>query len=68
MPPTKDEDLYERIIDAHVTGRFGSVLNQVDLMREFAVSRNVVERTLARLADEGLVERSAGQGWTFIRP
>ncbi len=37
-------------------------------MREFAVSRNVVERTLARLADEGLVERSAGQGWTFIRP
>lgn len=66
VPPTKEEALYARIIDAHVSGRLGAVMNQVDLMREFGVSRNVVERTLARLADEGLMERSAGQGWTFL--
>ena len=66
VPPTKEEALYDRIIDAHVSGRLGTVVNQVNLIREFDVSRNVVERTLARLADEGLMERSAGQGWAFL--
>ena len=66
VPPTKEDALYDRIIDAHVSARLGAVVNQVDLMREFDVSRNVVERTLARMADEGLMERSAGQGWTFL--
>ncbi len=66
VPPTKDEELYERVIDAHVSGRIGAVVNQVDLMRQFRAGRNVVERTLARLADEQLIERGAGQGWSFL--
>ncbi len=66
VPPTKDEALYERIIDAHVSGRIGAVVNQIDLMRQFQVGRNVVERTLARMADERLIERGAGQGWAFM--
>ena len=66
VPPTKDEQLYERVIDAHVSGRVGAVVNQIDLMRQFGVGRNVVERTLARMADERLIERGAGQGWIFL--
>ncbi len=66
VPQTRDEELYERVIDAHLSGRIGAVVNQIDLMREFDVGRNVVERTLARLSDERLIERGAGQGWTFL--
>ena len=49
-----------------MAGRIGAVVNQVDLMRQFGAGRIVVERTLARMADEHLIERGAGQGWTFL--
>ncbi len=65
-PPTAEEDLYLKIIESRLEGSTADPLHQTELMRRFEVPRNLVERVLERMVDEGLVARRKGRGWTFL--
>jgi DNA-binding GntR family transcriptional regulator len=66
VPLTKEEQLYLELIDARTSNKILSSFTQADIMRRYDVNRNILMRTLNRMADEGLVIRNPGQGWTFV--
>ena len=65
-PKTAEDDLYLAIIDARLKGLIADSLTQTDLMRHFDVPRNLVERVLGRMMDEGVLVRRKGRGWSFL--
>jgi DNA-binding GntR family transcriptional regulator len=65
LPPTEEERLHAAITRDRFQNRLDRQINVTQLVREYDASRSLVERVLARLADEGLVEREAGRGWRF---
>ncbi len=67
LPVAAEEDvLYRRIADAHSSGCLGEEVTESDLRRLYACSRIVLTRVLTRMAEDGLVERKRGHGWTFM--
>lgn len=66
LPPTGEERLYTALTRDRFANRLESQINVTELVRRYDASRSLVERVLARLADEGLVEREAGRGWRFM--
>lgn len=65
LPPSPDEALYLAIVEDHVSGRLAKTVNQVDLLRRYSANAPAMRRVLTRMANEGLVERNPGHGWTF---
>jgi DNA-binding GntR family transcriptional regulator len=73
MPPvpveatsTEDEDpLYFRIAEDYLSGEIGPSVAESELLRRYAVPRSQLMRLLARMAQEGWIERRRGQGWEF---
>ena len=66
IPPTAEENLYLKIIDARLKRRLDDSIMQTDLIQHFGAPRNLVERVISRMTDEGLIERRMGRGWTFM--
>ena len=66
VPPTAEEDLYLKIIDARLDGKLDRVATQAQLIDQFNAPRNLVERVLIRMVDEGLIQRRKGRGWSFL--
>lgn len=66
LPPTEEERLHAAITRDRFRNRLDRQINVTELVREYDASRSLVERVLARLADEGLVERETGRGWRFL--
>jgi DNA-binding GntR family transcriptional regulator len=66
IPPTEEERLYLRITRDRFADRIGISINVTELGRKYGVGRSMIGRVLTRLADEGLVERDAGRGWSFL--
>ena len=66
VPPSVEEDLYLAIMDARLAGRIGDSVTQAEVMARFRSPRGLVERVLARMAEDGLMERLKGRGWQFL--
>jgi DNA-binding GntR family transcriptional regulator len=66
IPPTEEERLYLTVTRDRFADRIGMQINVTELGRRYGVSRSMIGRVLTRLADEGLVERDAGRGWSFL--
>jgi DNA-binding GntR family transcriptional regulator len=66
LPQTGEERLYSALTRDRFANRLDRQINVTALVRRYGASRSLVERVLARLADEGLVEREAGRGWRFL--
>ena len=66
LPQTEEERLHAAVTRDRFANRLNHQINVTELVRRYRASRSVVERVLARLADEGLVEREAGRGWRFL--
>lgn len=66
IPPTDEEQLYFTITRDRFADRIGMSINVTELGRTYGVSRSMVGRVLARLAEEGLVERDTARGWSFL--
>ena len=65
-PPEQDSDrLYDAIVDRRLAGTLPDRVSENEMMRLFGVTRGRLQRTLARIADEGWVERLPGHGWQF---
>ena len=66
IPLTEEEQLYVTVTRDRFADRIGMNINVTELGRRYGVSRSLIGRVLTRLADEGLVERDAGRGWSFL--
>lgn len=66
VPSTADQDLYARLVKDRLEGTIPSSFTQTQIADRCKVNRVVLLRTLARLAEDGLLARNRGQGWTFL--
>ena len=65
VPSTIEEELYSRLVRDRLANRIPNPFTQTDIARRYDADRVAVARTLSRLAEDGLVIRNAGHGWTF---
>lgn len=66
VPTTIDQGLYERIVKDRLAGKIPNSLTQSEVADRYGVDRTVTLRTLSRLAEDGIVARNKGHGWTFL--
>lgn len=66
LAPAGDDPLYRKIIDARLSRRLQDTVTEMDLIRSFGSTRSAVHKTLARIQQEGWIERRAGHGWEFL--
>lgn len=60
-----DDPLYLRIADDRLARRLPDLVSEIDLMRQYEVSRNTLRHALSRIQQEGWVEKAVGHGWSF---
>jgi len=65
-PTTTEEELYMSLIRDRIAGGIGSNVTQAVLLEHYRTNRSVLIRTLGRMAEEGLVTKNKGHGWTFM--
>lgn len=61
-----DEAVYQKIAQERTAGDIPDVVSETELMRRFGLSRSRLRRVLDRIAQEGWIERRAGNGWLFL--
>ncbi len=66
VPASADQDLYGSLMRDRLAGRVPKSLTQSEIARRYDVDRPVIIRTLSRMAEDGLVARNKGRGWTFL--
>lgn len=66
VPSTADQDLYSDIVQDRLADQLPASFTQAEIARRYDVDRTLLQRTLSRLVDDGLLERNAGRGWTFL--
>lgn len=62
-----DEQLYFRIIDDHLGGRFTEDFTTTELCQRYGLTTRQANLVLARMESEDLIRRRAGRGWEFVR-
>jgi DNA-binding GntR family transcriptional regulator len=65
VPSTAEEELYSRLVRDRLAHRIPNSFTQTEIARRYDIDRIAVTRTLSRLAEDGLVIRNHGHGWTF---
>jgi DNA-binding GntR family transcriptional regulator len=60
-----DDKLYYRIAEDRLNGRIEQRVTESGLVRKYRVSRARMAATMARMAEEGWLERLPGHGWAF---
>ncbi|GHB14618.1 GntR family transcriptional regulator [Salinicola rhizosphaerae] len=66
MPNSLHETLYLHIVEDHVNGALPESITQVELLRRYDTNAVTLQAVLQQMANEGLIERNAGQGWRFL--
>lgn len=61
----EDETAYLRIAEDNLEGRLPEKVTDSKLARDYGLSRAQLRRVLARIANEGWIERLPGHGWGF---
>jgi len=65
VPSTVDEELYQRLVRDRLENIIPNSTTQSEIARRYDVDRVALTRTLSRLAEDGLIARNKGHGWTF---
>ena len=63
--PDADDKLYYRIAEDRLAGRIAQRVTETELVRRYRTSRTRIAALLARMAQEGWLERLPGHGWAF---
>ncbi|WP_065832362.1 GntR family transcriptional regulator [Pseudomonas syringae] len=61
-----EESLYERLVNDRLSGEIANSLTQTEIARRYEVDRVTLMKTLTRLAEDGLLIRNKGHGWSFL--
>ncbi|MFJ4458346.1 GntR family transcriptional regulator [Pseudomonas sp. NPDC089392] len=59
------EDFYLRVVDDVLAGEISTSFFEAELLRKYDVPRGQLLKVLNRLANEGMIERNPGQGWSI---
>jgi DNA-binding GntR family transcriptional regulator len=65
VPATNDQALYDRVVRERLAGVLPESMTQTDIAKRYLVDRVTMMKTLSRLAEDGLIVRNRGHGWTF---
>ncbi len=65
LPVVETEKIYRQIASERFANLIGNQISVGDLVRRYAASRSVIQKVLARMQEDGLVEKTAGHGWVF---
>lgn len=66
VPPSVEEGLYRRIVRDRISGRIPERVTQIALAARYGADRAALLRVLQTMADEGIVTKNKGHGWTFL--
>jgi DNA-binding GntR family transcriptional regulator len=66
VPSTIEEELYAKLVRDRIENRIPNSITQSEIARRYRVDRVALTRTLSRLAEDGLIARNQGHGWTFL--
>jgi DNA-binding GntR family transcriptional regulator len=66
VPSTVEEKLYAKLVRDRLEHRIPNSITQSAIARRYDVDRVALARTLSRLAEDGLIARKQGHGWTFL--
>lgn len=66
VPSSVDENLYRRIVRDRLDNVVPNSMTQSEIARRYDVDRVALTRTLTRLAEDGLIAKNKGHGWTFL--
>jgi DNA-binding GntR family transcriptional regulator len=61
-----EESLYERLVNDRLGGAIANSLTQTEIARRYDVDRVTLMKTLTRMAEDGLLIRNKGHGWSFL--
>jgi DNA-binding GntR family transcriptional regulator len=67
--PARDsraDRLSERMAADRFSGDLPELVSEADLIRRYRVPRGLLTRVLARMAQDGILERRDGHGWRFL--
>lgn len=59
------EEFYLRVVDSVLAGEISTSFFEAELLRKYDVPRGQLLKVLNRLANEGMIERNPGQGWSI---
>jgi DNA-binding GntR family transcriptional regulator len=65
VPPPAEDELYRRIVLDRINGKIPERVTQVALLERYDADRGSLLRAMATMADEGIVTKNKGHGWTF---
>ena len=65
IPSTIEEELYSKLVRDRLENLIPNSVTQSEIARRYDADRVAVTRTLLRLAEDGLIIRNPGHGWTF---
>ena len=60
------DSLYERLVNDRLSGSIANSLTQTEIARRYDVDRVTLMKTLTRMAEDGLLTRNKGHGWSFL--
>jgi DNA-binding GntR family transcriptional regulator len=66
VPSSADEKLYQRLVRDRLDNVVPNSMTQSEIARRYNVDRIALTRTLSRLAEDGLIAKNKGHGWTFL--
>jgi len=65
LPQAEEEALAASVLRDRMAGRLGNSLGASELMRRYDISRAAAQKVLAQLSESQVLERGAGQSWSF---
>ena len=66
LPAAQEEDVLQAILRDREAGRLPEQLIETDLLEAYGIGRSGLRKVLLRLAEDGLVKRRRGHGWSFV--
>lgn len=65
LPQAEEEALAASVLRDRMAGRLGNSLSASELMRRYDIGRAAAQKVLAQLSEDQVLERGAGQSWSF---
>lgn len=66
LPAAQEEAVLQAILRDREAGRLPEQLIETDLLEAYGIGRSGLRKVLLQLAEDGLVKRRRGHGWSFV--
>jgi DNA-binding GntR family transcriptional regulator len=66
VPSTMEDELYAKLVRDRLDNRIANSITPSEIARRYKVDRVALTRTLSRMAEDGLVARNQGHGFSFL--